>query len=195
MEVLLVLRAAHVGDRDAGEQRGGDELRVVIEELMQAVDDVQAMGGTVQQHDALGAGEKTVGGCDSADEVIRGAARVNDGFCESREDRDAVGETIEQRPGVRAGMTAVDDAEDVIFLGVADQTVGRLAILLAELGFAVDDRGGANRQVRGRGMRVHGNRVSSVSDGGGDGERIGCDSPLVDKKSSLKSAICRLRSR
>ncbi len=44
-------------------------------------------------------------------------------------------------PGVDAGPEAVDDAEDLVALGVADQPVGGLAVLLPELALAVHDGG------------------------------------------------------
>jgi hypothetical protein len=78
---------------------------------------------------------------------------VRDGLREAREDRDAVGCAVEQSAGVRARMAAVDHAEDVVLLGMADQSVGRLSVLLAELSLAVDDRCRTDRKHRERGRR------------------------------------------
>ena len=127
---------------------GRDELGVVVEELVQAVDDVHAAGDAVEQHDPLLVRQQAVGRRQAADQVVRYAAGVRDGLGERRQHRDAVGGAVEELPGIDAGLAAVDDAEDLVLLRVPDQAVGGLAVLLAELALAVDDRGGTSRAAR-----------------------------------------------
>ena len=133
------------------QQAGGHELGVVVEEVVQAVDDVHAPGDAVEQHDPLGRREQAVGRRHSADQVVRHLPGVRDGLGQAGEHRDAVGGAVEDLAGVGAGLPAVDDAEDLVLLGVADQPVGGLAVLLAELALAVDDGRAAHREGRGHG--------------------------------------------
>ena len=48
---------------------------------------------------------------------------------------------VEHHAGVATGLVAVDDRQDLVALGVADEAVGGLAVDLAEVGLAVDDGG------------------------------------------------------
>ena len=54
-QVLLGARAAHVDDQHAVLGRGRRELQVVVQELVQAVDDVHAAAHGVEHDAALGA--------------------------------------------------------------------------------------------------------------------------------------------
>ena len=69
-------------------------------------------------------------------------AGLVEGVGEVAADRDAVGYAVEDRAGVEAGVGAVDDREDLVPLGVADEAVGGLAVAGPEVGLAVDDGGG-----------------------------------------------------
>src|SRR3546814_2277362 len=64
---------------------------------------------------------------------------MRDGFAQAGQHRDAVCDPVQQHARVRPGVTAVDDVEDVVPLGVPDEAVGGLAVLLTELALAVDD--------------------------------------------------------
>ena len=122
---------------------GGDELGVVVQELVQAVDDVHAAVDAVEQHEALLGRQEAVGRGDARRSGSRGPGRRGRS---PRRDRRRTGMPLappsRYMPGIDAGSAAVDDAEDLVALGVADQAVGGLAVLLAELAFAVDDGGG-----------------------------------------------------
>ncbi len=59
---LLGRRPAHVEDLDAGEGGGGGELRIVVEELVEAVDDAHAEGDGVEHDGALVGGQHPAGG-------------------------------------------------------------------------------------------------------------------------------------
>ena len=150
LQVLLVARAAYVGDGHAVQQAGGHELGVVVEEVVEPVDDVHAPGDAVEQHDPLGRGEQAVGRCEAADQVVRDLAGVGDGLGQVGEHGDAVGGAVQDLAGVGAGVPAVEDAEDLVLLGVPDQPVGGLAVLLTELAFAVDDGRAPDGEGRGR---------------------------------------------
>ncbi len=53
VQVALFLRPAYIGDGDAGDHGGRHEFGVVVEEFVQAVDDVHPAGDAVEQHDSL----------------------------------------------------------------------------------------------------------------------------------------------
>ena len=74
----------------SGEQRRGDELGVVVEELVQTVDDVHAPGDAVEQHDPLRRREQAVGRRHAADQVVGDVAGVRDRVGEAGEHGDAV---------------------------------------------------------------------------------------------------------
>src|SRR6201999_2233179 len=150
VQVPLGLRSAYICDGDAGDQRCRHELGVVVEELVQAVDDVHPAGDAVEQHDPLFVRQQAVGGGQPTDQVVRYAAGVRDGLGERCQHRDAVRGAVEEFPGVDAGPEAVDDTEDLVLLRVPYQAVGGLTVLLAEQALAVNDRGGTNREFEGR---------------------------------------------
>src|SRR5690606_32282050 len=115
---------------------------------------------------------------------------------QTREDRDAIAAAVQDHAGVSAGMVTVDHAQDVVLLRRADQSVGRLAVLAAELALAVYDGGGADRKRRagsrsmffsrqvgmGRFNDIH--RIPQLSHRGGDKKRKAVKLS-VDEKSSL----------
>ena len=53
-------------------------------------------------------------------------------------------DTVQDEAGILTRERAVDDAEDPVLLGVADEPVGGLAVLQTEGAFAIDDGGGGN---------------------------------------------------
>ena len=67
------------------------------------------------------------------------------GVVEVAHDRDPIRGAVEDVACVPAGEVAVDDRHDVIALRGADQPIGSLPVREAEVGFAVDDRGGPMR--------------------------------------------------
>ena len=143
-QVLLVARAAHVEDRHAVRRCGRRELRVVVEELVQAVDDVHPAAHRVEHDAALVRREHAAGGRHPEDEEVGDAARQRDRVREVGADRDPVRRVVEHRAGVEPGLRAVDHREDLVLLGVAHQAVGGLAVDGAEVRFAVDDGRGAH---------------------------------------------------
>ena len=189
VQVLLVLGAAHVGDRHAGEQRGGDELGVVVEELVQPVDDVHAAGDAVEQHDALRrprAGRRPARGRRSGSRAPGRRARwPRPGVASTGM---PLGVPSRNCPASSTGPSAVDDAEDLVLLRVADQPVGGLAVLLAELALAVDDGRAADGQATGtwRGQGRHRHCCSSESSEEATG-RVRADGPTVDEASALRA--------
>src|SRR6202035_1880706 len=87
------------------------ELGVVVEELVQAVDDVHPAGDAVEQHDPLLVRQQAVGRRQPTDQVVRYAAGVRDGLGERRQHRDAVRGAVKEFAGIDSGPEAVDDAE------------------------------------------------------------------------------------
>ncbi|WP_306048511.1 hypothetical protein [Oceaniradius stylonematis] len=55
-------------------------------------------------------------------------------------DRNGVRRVSEHLTGIEAGLLAVDDRKDLLFLRVPDQAIGRLAVNGSEFAFTVDDR-------------------------------------------------------
>ena len=102
VQVLLLLGPAHVGDRHAGQQAGGDELGVVVQELVQAVDDVHAAGDAVEQHDALRRRQQPVGRRHAADEVVGDAPGVAMASARSARTGMPLARAVEERAGVDA---------------------------------------------------------------------------------------------
>ncbi len=70
MQILLLLRTPHVGDDHAGQDRGSDQLGVVVQELGHPADDVHAAGDAIEQHDPLGRREQPVGRRETADQIF-----------------------------------------------------------------------------------------------------------------------------
>ncbi len=188
------LRPADVEDGDAREQRRGGELDVVGEELVQPVDDVHAAGDALEQHEPLSGREQSVGGGDAADQVVGHRAVGGDGGVEIGHDRDARRGPVEHVTGVAAGERAVDDAHDLVALAAAHEAVGGLAVLLAELALAVDDRrDGAVRQRCGAlGVRDRSGRDCSGRDCSGRGGDGAVDAghgsaPLIESEEADES--------
>src|SRR5690606_1282441 len=103
LEVLLLLGTPDVGDGHAGEQAGGDELGVVVEELVEAVDDVHAAGDAVEQEHTLGGREQPVRRGDTADDAVGDGSGVCDGLGQVGQHGDPVGRAVEERAGIDAG--------------------------------------------------------------------------------------------
>ena len=139
VEVLLGLRAAHVGDGHAGSSAAATNSASSLRNSWSPLMTCMPVRDAVEQHHALRGRQQPVGRRQAADEVVRDVAGVGDGLGQARQHGDAVGHAVEHGPGVGAGMPAVDDAQDLVLLGVPDQSVGGLAVLLAELALAVDD--------------------------------------------------------
>src|SRR6202020_3400252 len=79
VQVALVLRSAYIGDGDAGDHGCRHEFGVVVEELVQAVDDVHPAGDAVETHDPLLVRQQAAGRRQPTDQVVRYAAGVRDG--------------------------------------------------------------------------------------------------------------------
>ena len=131
-QVLLGARAAHVVDQDAVGRRGRRELEVVVEELVQAVDDVHPAAHRLEHDAALVRRQQAAERRDPEDEVVGDAARVGDGVREVGADRDPVGDVVEVRAGIGSRLGAVDHRQDLVLLRVAHQAVGGLAVGGAE---------------------------------------------------------------
>ena len=130
LQVLLVFRSAHIGDGDAGEERGRGELGVVVEELVQAVDEVHPASDAVEQHRCAALREQPVGRRHPEDQRVRREAGVRDGLGRGWPAPGCRSATPSRTtPASSPAQRAVDDAQDLVLLGMADQTVGGLAVL------------------------------------------------------------------
>ena len=76
-------------------------------------------------------------------------AGVSDGLGERGQHRDTVCGVVEEFPGIYSDPKAIDDTKDLVLLRMPDQAVGGLAVLLAELALAVNDRGVTSRHWEG----------------------------------------------
>ena len=141
VQVLLGLGLAHVVDGHAVGEGDGHELGVLGEELVEAVDQAHAPRHGVEHQRPLVRREHAAGGGDAEDEGVDRVADEAQGLIEVGADRDVVRLAAEDLAGVEAGLRAVEHGHDLVALGVADEAVGGLAVLLAEVGLAVDDGG------------------------------------------------------
>ena len=139
LQVLPILGATHIRDRHAGDERGGREFRIVVEEFVQPVDQVHPLCDRVEEVAALAEREHAAGGGDSEDHGVRNEPRARDRAGQVRQNRDARGDAVEDGAGVATCPGAVDDAEDPVLLGMADEAVRGLAVLSTEVAFAIDD--------------------------------------------------------
>ncbi len=137
-KVLLVARTPHVQDRHAVPLRRRLERRIVVQELVQSVDEADALVHRVEQKSALGAREHAARGRHAEDQVVRRSTVAKDGVRQIGHHRDLVRAVAEDLAGVETRLGAVDDREDLIALRVPDEAVGRLAVWRAEVRLAVD---------------------------------------------------------
>ena len=143
-QILLVARAAHVQDAHAVRRLGRRELRVVVEELVQAIDDAHAPTHGGEHDAALQRREHAAQGGHAEDEEVRYAPGEDDRVRHVGADRDAVRLVVEIRAGVEPGLGTVDHGQDLVLLRVTHQAVRGLAVTGTEEGLAVDD-GGSGR--------------------------------------------------
>ncbi len=141
-EVLLVPWPAYVEDRHAPPGAGGGEFRVVVEELVEAVDDVHALVDGPEHDLPLSGGQHAARWRHPEDEHVGHLAGGGDGGGQVGADRDGHGLAAQHLAGVQPGPVAVDHRHDLVPLGVADEAVGRLPVRLTEAALAVDDSGG-----------------------------------------------------
>ncbi len=138
-QILLLAWASHVDDRHVVRHCRCRELRVVVQELMQAVDDVHPSSDSLEHHATLDGREHAARGRHSEDEEVGNAPRQSDRIRKGGADRDPVWRAVEHFAGVETRLGAVDHREDLVLLRVAYQAVGGLAVVGAEVAFAVDD--------------------------------------------------------
>ena len=82
---------------------------------MEPVHDVQAEAHGLQEDAALVDRQQALGRGHAEDEPVGRAPRLLEGVGEVTADRDAVGYAVEDAAGVEAGVSAVDDREDVSY--------------------------------------------------------------------------------
>lgn len=113
---------------------------------MEPIDDVHAARYSVQEHAALGGRQHAARRGKAANEVIRNAASAGDRLSEIAHDRNAIGRVTQYLSGIFPDVRAVENRNNRVFLGVADEPVGGFAVLFTECALAIDD---SLRSVRG----------------------------------------------
>jgi len=140
MQVGFRLGSAHVDDLDVVDRGGRGELRVVVQELVESVDDAETATHRIEQHRAFVCGEQTTGRGDTHDEQFEGDARRGQGVIEIANAQDAVRSAVQHLSGVPSSLRRVDHRDDLVALTVSHEAVRRFAVVRAEVGVAVDDR-------------------------------------------------------
>ncbi len=121
------------------------ELGIVVEELVEPVDEVHPQSDGFEHDPSFDGGEHAARGRDPEDEVVGDATGDGDRLLEIDAKRDPVRRAVEHEPRIEPGLLAVDHREDLVLLGVADQTVRGLAVDVSEVRFGVHDGGAFGR--------------------------------------------------
>src|SRR5256712_7125209 len=113
------------------------EFRIVVEELVQSRDDVQAMLDRLAD-DRPELLRNVPAECRATDD--QGPRRApTHGFLQVRDDRDPVRFSVEDLPGVMPGLRMIDDARDLVPFRIPHEAVRRLSRALTEISVAQDD--------------------------------------------------------
>src|SRR5947199_339989 len=114
-----------------------NELRIVVEQLVQSRDDVQGMLDCLADDGPELLRHVPAERRDADDQGLRLAPF--DRFLQIRDDRNAVRFPVEHVPGVPPGLRVIDDARDLVPFRISHEAIRRLSRALTEISVAQDD--------------------------------------------------------
>ena len=140
LSVSTARGSSNVFDLGTGGRGRRHELRIVVQELVEAIDDVHSEADGLQQQDALTRRQRAAHGCDSEDVGPGDPTGMGKGVCQVATDGHPVWRAAQYGARVASRAPAVDDREDFEALGVTHESVGRFSVHRIKVRLAVHDR-------------------------------------------------------
>lgn len=140
-KVFLIARLSDIHDLHIARTACRHELGIVAQELVQAIHDIHSASDGIEEHDPLALREHPTRRCHPEDEVPWHESDKCQRMGKILVYGDAIGLVTEYHPGVESALLAVDYGDDLVQLGVANESVRGLAIEGTEASLAVHDGG------------------------------------------------------